>query len=1131
MKNIILLLTVFLTVSIFSTKSEAYDLVDYGMVGSSSEEGLLKIDIPLPIIENELRAILLQKDSYVKNIELLKLDPINRTLTFKGDIEMPESLLLTMEEKAGDSLKKEHSLKLVITFPSARILSASRYVQFKINRLELDGMDYSKGMNIISSVLPALLINRSLVNYFLDESKAPTDYSDKDISLLVKTFLETKAVKFRDNTISIRFNLSEFTDLKRFSYLEELRLWHFSPILIKGTKDKVAFRIEAGLGKPGKEWISSAKERQDSDAQDLKEFRKELYAKFKYSSLVERDIKTYIDAEINRIGLNNWTIRAEREINDLKSQIISRARSFLTVDDEIFTADPEMAFYDFQKEFKEYSLNGLLDIKKRLTLENAKFAGGINNNNLPIATKRFSQKAVNQFTNYFRDFEFDNEQLFSSLNVVLAPHLPGIVVRGEVNLNINSLLEMGLEGSGINFAGPKLRFDEKTYGKSLPFELTLYTDLQDLSVLELDIKNLTIGRDSNKVIFANNSKNGDFLKEFSKMTIINVLKTYMMSDPLASTDTEGEKLTFDDLRNKLFEKIENYKNNILLLSTKSLKGQLSDLIKIKALELNNPFNETPGQIAEAQVVEFFKEIIGYDRSTGRIQIRLSPSLFSEKIMNSDNNFNIWNFEPLFDKSMDKTYLELSFGDGNRTKNYLGHLKTRPENKDSQEFTGTTGNIKNEGDIDYHLTLNLTDFERTVNTLLKDSLIPQQEAANSKLAQPIESDISLLEDVTLKATTDNSLALNFTFLSIEKSKKGIIRRIFSSGDDQFDIERTRSKVSAKIKVTAVNKSLYEKEILKKSPNEVFLGSTLLKIDLEGIGKTIENPGLLGKVMNKMIGNIDLNNSFLGLNLKSMILKVMGPFLNERKEDNGNTILGGFRLNKFLKIYTHSKELLLQINPRFAGPVWDFYISENGESHGKKVGLVVDSKTNSISFDFKSAFALSTVDKIELYKIMTDAEALSNMERDRLSDAQKLLYYDKIFYNSDSTKPSLYHRLIKVLNNYDNLVLAKNEVFSSSDYTSAGAELMHIAAAATALRNVIRIFNDNSLSMPGNYEVRMEEIEKELTQKYIIPMKNKYAASFEKNNDKIVSKKITDWNYLIFPDAIFAQKAFEYISEDN
>jgi len=61
--------------------------------------------------------------------------------------------------------------------------------------------------------------------------------------------------------------------------------------------------------------------------------------------------------------------------------------------------------------------------------------------------------------------------------------------------------------------------------------------------------------------------------------------------------------------------------------------------------------------------------------------------------------------------------------------------------------------------------------------------------------------------------------------------------------------------------------------------------------------------------------------------------------------------------------------------------------------------------------------------------------------------------------------------------------------------------------------------------------MEEIEKELTQKYIIPMKNKYAASFEKNNDKIVSKKITDWNYLIFPDAIFAQKAFEYISEDN
>ncbi|EQC45271.1 hypothetical protein [Bacteriovorax sp. Seq25_V] len=1135
MRNLILLLAAFLTVSTFSTKSFAYDLVDYGMIGTTSEEGLIKVDLPLPIIESEIQSMLLGDDSYIKSIDVLKLDPINRTLTFKGEVEMPESLLLTMEEKAGDKLKKKHDITLVITFPSARLLSASKYVQFKINRLELDGVDYSKGMNIISNVLPALLINRSLVNYFIDETKAPTDYSDKDISLLVKTFLETKAVKFRDNTISIRFNLSEFMDLKRFSYLEELRLWHFSPILIKGTKDRVAFRIEAGLGKPGKNWIAAAKERQDSDVKDLKELRKELYNQFKYTVALDKEINSYIDSEIDRIGLDNWTIRTEREIADLKSSISQRARKFLTTDDEIFTADPEMAYYDFKKEYKEYALNGLLDIKKRLNLEILKFEGGSNNKNLPLATKRLSQKAVNQFTNYFRDFEFDNEQLFSSLNVVLAPQLPGVVVRGEVNLNINSLLEMGLEGSGIDFAGPKVRFDEKTYGKSLPFELTLYSDLQDHSVLELDIKNLSIGTGQNRVVFANNSKNGDFLKEFSKMTIINVLKTYMMSDPLASTDSEGDTLTYDDIRIKLFEKIEVFKNNILGMNTKNLKGQLSDLIKIKALELNNPFNETPAQIAEAQIVEFFKDILGYDRTTGRIKIRLSPSIFADKIMNSDNNINIWNFEPLFDKKMDKTYLELSVGDGNRSKQYLKYLKERPENKDSQSFAGTSGNINNEGEVDYHLSLNLNEFEKTANIILKDSLSVQTEQVNLALDKDEESEMSLLEDITLKATADNSLVLNFTLLSIEKSKKGLVRRIFSNRDNQYDIEKSRSKISAKLKLTAINKDLYEKEILEKSPNEVFLGSTLLKVDLEAIGKSIENPGLLGKLMNKMIGNVNLNNSFLGINLKSILLKVAGPFLNERKEDNGNTVLGGFRLNQFMKVYTHSKEILLQINPRFAGPVWDFYISQNGLSNGTKVGVIVNSKDNTISFDFKSAFALSTVDKIELYKIMKDAEELSQLKRDNLIDVEKLSYYDKIFYNSDSSKPSLYHRLVKILEHYDNLVLAhsmdQDAKKISFEYTAAGAELMHIAAASTALRNVIRIFQDDSLILTGNYELRMSEIEKELTEKYITPMKKIYSENFEANNRKILRKNVTDWNYLVYPDAVFAQKAYEYIiSED-
>jgi hypothetical protein len=1145
MRNLLVLLSFIWSVSILCTQVQAKDYEDLGMNNGRSEEGIIKVDLPLPIVKHEITSLLTANGSMIKEVSRFDIDPVKRVLFIDGKLIMPDSLLLTMEETAGDKLMNEHSFSFAIGLPSPSLLSVSRYVQFKIHRFQLDGIDYTKGFNIISRVVPALLSNRSLINYFMDESKAPTDFSDQDLSFMIKNFMDSGVIRFRDNTISIKFNLKNFTDLKRFAYLEELRLWHFSPVLMKGTKDKYAFRIEAGLGKPGKNWVKAAKERQTDDSESIQDSLEAKYKQFAYSSAVSNKLKTLVDTMVSETGIYNWSTREKVEIEEIKGTLSLKATNSLTKKNVDFIADPEESHQRFFKLSKEYAQNAIFDLKRRHVLDVANRNGGRQGMEMPFAKKRLSQKAVNQFTNFFRDFEFDNEQLFSRLDVILAPQFPGVVIRGDVNLNINTLFEMGLEGSGIDFSGPRLRFDDKTYGKSLPFELSLYTYMRDNGVLELDIRNATLGDKFNKVVLTPHNQKGEFLEEFTKMAIVNVLKTYLMSDPLSSTAPE-ETETPEERRKKLYQKITQYRDKFLSNSkfgNKSLSSNnILDLLKIKEFDLNNPFNETPAQIAEEEVVEFFNKLIGYDRESGRVQIYLDPSVFSEKIFYADNKVQLWNFEPIYDKLMDKTYLELAIGNDTRSTKYLEHLYSRKEKKDSEVFVGTTGIKANEGPIDYNLKLDLREFEATVNAILVGSLAEQNKMLKSTLSQNKESETTILEDLTLKSEKDNTLSLKITMNKTIKKKKNFlargIDRVFRGDKNKYKVETERSSVTATIYLESVALDKYKSAIIKKSPNEVFLGDSLIKLDLHAIGMKTENPGLFQAAMNLMIGNVNMKSGIVGKNLKRLILKIAGPFLNERGNKNGNTTLGGIHLNKYAKVYTHKSEILLQVNPRFSGPVWDFVLLTNKKHKGRKIGLNIDKQTNILNLDFVSAFTPSTVDKIELYKIMKesiDITKRANETRNLESTQDLLSIYDDLFYNSDKTKKSIFHRFVDVVNNYEELSMIglqdQNIEFSNENgynFTSAGAELMHIVVTAQSI--VTAIDQVSGLRVPNQslkYERQMKDIKDKLINQFINPLTKVYGEKYKKNNERILRKDVTDWNHLVYPDALFSHKIYEYL----
>jgi len=1149
MKKLAVLVSLFCSLSILSTLSMAKSYEDLGMLDGRSEEGIVKVDLPLPIVKHEIVSLLTADDSLIKEISRFDIDPVKRVLFIDGKLIMPQSMLLSMEDTAGDKLMAEHSFSFAIGLPSPSLLSVSRYVQFKIHRFQLDGIDYTKAFNIISRVVPALLSNRSLINYFMDESKAPTNYSDDDLSFMIKNFIDSGVLRFRDNTISVKFNLKNFTDLKRFAYLEELRLWHFSPVLMKGTKDKYAFRIEAGLGKPGRNWVKAAKERQTDDKEAVTAFLAKEYKAYAYSKQNKNKVHQIVDKMVEESGISNWSVRENIEINDIKGTLVQKATNALDKDSVDFLADPVDSYERFFKLAKEYAQNAIFDLKRRHVLDVANRNGGRNAKDMPFAKKRLSQKAVNQFTNFFRDFEFDNEQLFSELNVVLAPQFPGIVVRGKVNLNINTLFEMGLEGSGIDFSGPKLRFDKGMYGKALPFELSLYTYMRDNGVLELDIRNATLGDKFNKVVLTPHSQKGDFLAEFTKMATVNVLKTYLMSDPLNSQDPASNE-TPEQKRERLYKKIAMYKARFLSASKVNGSKNLSssnilDLLKIKEFDLNNPFNETPAQIAEEEVVEFFKRLIGYDKESGRVQIFLDPTIFSEKVYYADNTVQLWNLEPIYDKLMDKTYLELAVGNNKRSTKYLEYLYTRKEKKDSEVFTGTSGIKANEGPIDYNLKLDLKEFESTVNSILVGSLDQQNKLLKSQLDKEQESETTILEDLTLKSEKDNTLSLKITLNKTTKKKKNFLVRgvnaLFGSKKSKFNVETQRSSVTATIYLESVPLDRYKKALIKKRPSEVFLGDSLIKLDLHAVGMKTHNPGLFQGAMNILIGDVNTKNGIIGKNLKRLILKIAGPFLNGKGNKNGNTTLGGVHINKFAKVFTHKSEILLQINPRFSGPVWDFILLNNSNHKGRKLGLNIDKKTNILNLDFVSAFTPSTVDKIELYNIMKDSIDITNKALDtkKLESNQDLLFiYDKLFYNSDETKKSLYHRFIDVVNNYEELSLIglqdQNTEFSNLNgynFTSAGAELMHIVVAAQSIYTAIEeIEKVSATSSALSYQKRMKEVKDSLRSKFISPLTKVYKEKYKDNNVRILNKDVTDWNHLVYPDALFSHKIYEYIEEN-
>lgn len=1154
------LLTIFCLIVQNSYAIQTDSSVSYNVNQNSNvyaDESIVNLTIPF---DDDFKAQIISQltapGTQIKEISVLDIDPINRLFILEGMVELPANVLSDMDDIAGGSntLPIEHRFNISLKLPTSKKLALTRYFQIQVVEFKLGGHSYIKAFNRIAQFATGMLLNTSFMNYMLDV-KPEMELSEDNIAVQIKELIEKKGLRFRGNTISFKLDASKVPALTSYAkWLKDFRLWQFSPVILKGTNNLIALKVQAGSGKPSKSWLDNVASRYEHDNSSLSEQREEHYSKFSNITVFEKEMNEFILQMKTQLMLKDLEIRDNNEINKIKSNITTRARNTITKKNELFLANPEDTYESMQREMREYITASFTNLKRKIVLDRKIQNGGSNTNALPFLEKRISQNTFSQATRFFRDFDFEGEQMLKEIQVIFNPTIPGVTIKGLMNVNVSTFMEMGLEGSGIQWPKKPWRIAEDTWGSGMPFETSLRLKMLDNGWMGLDLESFSILSGSEKTPIDTKSEHGMVLNKWIKMALVNTMATTLIEDPTALegiTDVEDLAQREKKLRSRMLNQGSEFR---VALSANEGIESLVNLAKIDIEK--NPFIMAGKDHVQGKMELFFKELIKYDEKSGLLMFKMDSKIASEKLLSSENNVQVWNVETLYDKKQNQTYLEFAIGDKNRSKEYLNKIHTRAEYTDSQNFVGIDETRKT-SPADMRMKIDLNSFENFVNQILSDAYNVQNQEATKALSKEEESEHYLMKDMGLKIVGDGILRMNLTLTHLKKVKRSVINlRRWTRDPYRTDKKTINLSTQIELKVENLDKFINKISISK---NEVFHGSELLRLDIQNASFTTRgDTSVLDKVLNLVASDIDFKNSFLDRKVKFIILKFMNKFLHSTdSKKNGNISIGGVRLNQYLKLITHKEDILIQLNPRLSTAAFDIRLLANQKFNEQNLGLTLNKADSTLGIDFSTSGAMAAVDKGELLRVMIDANDLirpyleETNQSELLDKIRKGLLYDKLFYNSDYSKLSLYHRLKKVLTNYNSIIeiiKPDTSVLSSMNRSMrtnlsfvpqlptaltpslSGVELMYFASAAMVLRNnvekLITHAKDLGLREIEGVDILIEKSD-ELKNRILIPLMDKYESSYSIHNSNIVKKGPTDWNYSYFPEANYSESVLKQL----
>ncbi len=1107
-------------------QNPTYDL------SQTSDQPLIDIGIPVSVIQNEIIDVV-KNSSIIHSIDYFFMDPLTRKLMIEGQINysLDELFNFFQIENTPRSTKDlvRHTFKLAIGFPTTDQLLQTNYLRLTIDQLQIDGVSYLNLFSVVTSFVQAILGNTDLVSY-LSNSQVLLPVQNKN---LVQELIQNNGIVFNETSrsVSVKLNLSRFSFFKSFSYinpkdLEQVKLWHFGPDLIGGREDYSTFRIIIGLHKPTKKWRDQYKEGDASDQLYLSSSRKKLYEHFGKSENFLNEMELFLEEQLLANELYPLSLEEgyKKELENFQRLLKSESIERLSTENHHFKADPQKEHESLQRETKEKIVLIVLDIKRRIAIKNKILAeADLLNEKMPFLTQKISQNLINGTMNYLRDIEVDGQLFIKDAVVVLAPHIPGMILKGKINADLNYIL--GKIDSNLLSTNFKPRLTD--FRSGIPFQVVMETRMGNQGELALDVQSISFLSGEQTVRLDRHSRHQQFFLDFIKIYLSQTLSSLSFDIKGLDQNISVESLNLKKVQDlkQFLKKINQYSNVTGVVQT--IQQDLA----------SNPLISVGEEYLKKKSEILFSDVVYYDESDNSFKIKIDPRIVIEN--DTFDNFKVWDLAPVAYNVFNNTFLEISVGEGNRNKTYLNQINSFRNHTGQNVFSGLYHD-HDQSNVDLLSTLSLSYLEQSINSIITKILNYSNGDYETKIKEEKEQEHYFVSSINFKLKNEKTFFLNVSGKRIRKSKnswKWLNRR------EKWVVKEDNISFSAELNIEQqLLSDIKTKIATDKLP--IYYNEQVISLIPKNIKINFGEETLIKRILSRSAGPlIEIFKSFL-FKYINFFFQDYYQFDHLSKIGTGVDLkkLQGHEIESIVKVLTTKNEIILMLHPRFMGSAFELNLS--GKEPKLENSLRFDPIHQEIHLAFSAATSLAKVDKAELAKIIVDSETVllpflddsaQTLKKSDINKINSALLIDQLVLASDPEKLSHYNRFIKVLKNYDavaNLVFDENSADENSSknkrLTRVGLEVIYFAAVAQNLfLKLDQLVNRIEKSGMRDDVILYNELltaRDRLLSRIATPLKSKYENEFRRRNLQILGQPMTNWTSPFVPDAAFAEKLY-------
>jgi hypothetical protein len=1084
------------------------------------------------ITESRLRSYiqeLITPNSVLTKISDLQIYPRYNLVALKANLSVPKNFIPTFTTSLNPPGSNEVvDLELQIALqPFVEQQNEHSVLRLKLISVDIDGVDLSKQIGIIPQVdkFIFLILSQTPLRNWMDQTTLPVIGSKFTLSQLSQLYSELKSkktfsVENSEGLAIISIQLANIKNIAMEAFkpnaqlsklFESYRVWHVGtqalptfnlPSIIILTGDGLPDQKQLALYEMHTQEQIESKSRLESenDLLSLKlELTKTMTEKIEKSNLSKSD-KSYVQSQLQT--------QIEIEVERKKILIFANSKEYVSKIQQNFLKLTEQAIH-FQ-----LNQDSFLEAQNKTVNDTASDF---------LISKIISEKLITNQLRYFKNlFTYQNQQIFSKLDLKLYPDKNVVRLRGRFNTTtLLKLITKEVIADAL--------IDPKKYGNSIPFYFDFRINMADLGVLRLTPLKLSLLDGESSFEITAYHKHSKIIFDLVENLLLNSIPELVVNLPQLSN------------LNEFLAKSENLRKQ---------QKQIIDVINNsnKSLDIIKNYSKHKKL--------FYTDKLSLDLSSEKVKSTLL-SLITKK----QNSYLLPINTDIFTKLglnlpiKDQHLASFDLIDSKDTQSENMGLKVTFTDKKSSKLPQVASNHTYLGNGDVHLLTNLSELSQNINGVLnKANLTAQQELQRLQLKET-EYDEFLFSSLNLKPVdNEENVLAGVGVLNRERfQKKNLFARTFGSN---FKLDSDRLELSFKVKLSVEENSeetfKQELSMYKRTTSDL---NSHIRVELLSVGlKSSEHTNLLSltKIAGVDMSQVDLKNpKWVVRTLKKPIFNALRRIFDS--QDEGNTKLGKLKLNKLLRVILLKDDLVILLNPRLVGPDFEVDLLKNS-SNNKNLSV----KSNTLNVLLKSYVGFNKADEEELFDLIDNLQnyksAIASInsvpQLKELVSKQKL--YSSLVHNKNSFQSAYYKylfqkisqfpALIKILRNTADPLKESIETGQDRLLSMTGIELTYFATAFNELNQVLTLFQNKIISLKAADQIldliSSEELA-DITKKIhfitsiILPaLKNEYKIYYHPYNLKEVSEqKITDWNENYILEMNLAESLYKFLKSSD